>query len=383
MHNLIEEAKKKKAEYENRNVLNVAVSFYESTNNSKNKKADVNLEKVLQNKIDSGDSQLDEKLQKLIDNVDLEKIRKLPKNEYNVVKKTVPAITISGIFDRECRSKNTLKNHTGLICIDIDKKHQQRDVVDMKEIFEQVKQLKYISYCGKSVGGEGLFAIVPIQDQSKHSIYFDALKKEFADMGIIIDKACKDVSRLRILSYDSEAYFNIKAVTYTQEYETPTPSQTPIKYNNTKQAYAKQDTGNHETKIYDNHDKFDRKKFEDILQDVYDNHIDITKTYDDWLNIGIICYENLGENGRNPFHKLSENYYKYNTKECDKQFNNCAIFIENKRKAKAKAKDNENDKANENDKDKKITMGTLIDLYNKEKERLISIGQYPYKNKIG
>jgi hypothetical protein len=40
----------------------------------------------------------------------------------------------------------------------------------------------------------------------KHKQHFEALKKCFEKLGIILDKACGDITRLRCCSYDENAY---------------------------------------------------------------------------------------------------------------------------------------------------------------------------------
>ena len=43
-------------------------------------------------------------------------------------------------------------------------------------------------------------------------IGFEALRRLFADMGITLDAQCKDITRLRIVSYDPDARLRLDAV---------------------------------------------------------------------------------------------------------------------------------------------------------------------------
>lgn len=88
---------------------------------------------------------------------------------------------------------------------------------DIEEAKRILATLPYVYYAGLSVSGRGLFAIIPIaaQDLTEHKTYFHALEKEMQTLGLTIDKACKDVTRLRVVSYDPDPYINPDCTTYT------------------------------------------------------------------------------------------------------------------------------------------------------------------------
>ena len=62
---------------------------------------------------------------------------------------------------------------------------------------------------------------------------------------------------------------------------------------------------------------------EKIIKNIEANQIDIAPNYNDWINIGFAFADEFGETGRNLFHRVSQYYSGYNSKECDKQFDNC------------------------------------------------------------
>lgn len=62
---------------------------------------------------------------------------------------------------------------------------------------------------------------------------------------------------------------------------------------------------------------------EKVIQNIEANHIDIAPNYNDWINIGFAFADEFGESGRSLFHRVSQYYSDYNSKECDKQFDNC------------------------------------------------------------
>ena len=118
------------------------------------------------------------------------------------LKLQLPVATISGTFAPTCKAEN-LVAHSNLLCIDIDKK-DNLDVDwfdDMKHEWHNIPQ---ILYAGRSIRGKGWFAIFRIAYPDKHEAQFEALKRDFANSGLIIDKACKNVNRMRFISYDPE-----------------------------------------------------------------------------------------------------------------------------------------------------------------------------------
>lgn len=131
-------------------------------------------------------------------------------------KKQLPAITPSGIFTE--RKKSCLVQHSGLIAFDID------NIGDSaSDIKAALSEIPNIAYCGLSVSGQGLWGLIPISNADKHEAHFRAIELAFAGIGITIDRACKDVSRLRFYSYDNEAYINHNAVEFDQVYYDPVP----------------------------------------------------------------------------------------------------------------------------------------------------------------
>lgn len=60
-----------------------------------------------------------------------------------------------------------------------------------------------------------------------------------------------------------------------------------------------------------------------IARRIEDAGIDITDTYDNWLNLGFALSEQYGEGGRSLFHRLSRFHPEYNHVEADKQYDHC------------------------------------------------------------
>ena len=66
-----------------------------------------------------------------------------------------------------------------------------------------------------------------------------------------------------------------------------------------------------------------QEDIEIIIQRIEAAHTDITAGYSNWLDLGFALSEELGEAGRDYFHRISRFNPDYNHAETDKQFDNC------------------------------------------------------------
>ena len=235
---------------------------------------------------------------------EIERLRKEKnEDERRRLKGLLPTATISGLFSY--RDKQHLVEHSGLICIDIDGK--DNPCVDMEQLKNDLKRVKEIAYCGVSVGGKGLFCIIPIAHPVHHEAHFRALQKDFAGMGIVIDHNCKDVCRTRIVSFDPDPYINPQAETYI--YTCPQPQPKQIHYD------------------HDNSDETIRKVY-DCCREIEQLNLDITTGYEDWFIVGA-SLASIGEDGREAFHIVSKRNPKYSQEETDKKYTNLLRTINN------------------------------------------------------
>ena len=220
------------------------------------------------------------------------------KDERNVIKRTLPQATISGVFS-PTRAKNNLSQHSGLICVDIDAKDNP-EIKDWERLKQDLSVLPQIAYCALSVSGKGLFVIIPLRYPQKHLLQFRQLQMDFSKMGIVIDQACSDITRLRCLSYDEHPIINEDATLYEGVYvEKP-------KYHSF-----------HPYLIYKGENTL--AEVDACCRKINERGIDITTSYDDWLKVGC-ALATLGENGRTLFHICSQQNAKYNVAKTDKMF---------------------------------------------------------------
>lgn len=224
----------------------------------------------------------------------IDRLRLTSGDERKTLKMQLPCATISGVFTQ--RKKNGLVRHSGYIALDID------DVPDCTALIERLSKMNIVAYVGRSVGGKGVYAIVPIAYPDRHVQQWESLKRYFAFLNIEIDPATKDVSRLRYCSYDPEARIRENAVPYIGIYEPPQPNSL-----NATKYY-----GNDETEA----------RVSECCQQIAACHIDLTNGYADWLKIGFALSE-LGEAGRGYFHTVSSQCAKYDKEQCDRKYSEC------------------------------------------------------------
>lgn len=157
------------------------------------------------------------------------KAKKMP--EYIEAKKMLPGATLSGLFELwedDCidktgrkyrdvvsRRETHLKQHTGWLAIDID-----LDDNTHLSNFENIRMVcrfrPEIGLLMRSCSGSGYFGLVRLAYPDRHKAQFQALMKEYAFMGIILDNACSNIGRVRFASWDDpeHIYINEQVVPY-------------------------------------------------------------------------------------------------------------------------------------------------------------------------
>ena len=222
------------------------------------------------------------------------------------LKKKLPQATISGTFAPTRKAEN-LMTHSNLLCIDIDRKDNP-DVAWFAELRNEWQRIPQILYAAHSVRGEGWFVIFRIAYPDKHRAQFEALRRDFANSGLVIDKSCKDVSRMRTISYDPEPYVNENATIYNKVLVEPKPT--------------------FHVPYYGSNPSSDLERAERCCREIVNCGIDITATYDDWFHVGA-ALASLGERGRSLYHLVSSQNTSYKAAETDRKFTNCLNNVSN------------------------------------------------------
>lgn len=91
---------------------------------------------------------------------EIERLRSLPtKEERNEIKKKLPQACISGVFAPMRKAENLI-THSGLVCVDIDRKDNE-EIENWGELKHELSKLPQIAYISLSVSGNGYFVIIP------------------------------------------------------------------------------------------------------------------------------------------------------------------------------------------------------------------------------
>lgn len=248
-------------------------------------------------------------------------------DEYRRLKMNLPAATLSGLFkptlvekekkdphsgkvftvkEMVSRRKDLLDHHTGFICIDIDLQDNQ-SLSDLQIIIRILQHRPEVALLMKSCSGTGYFALVPIANPLFHKEHFRALQCEYSALGIVIDKQCSDVTRVRYASYDENPYVNRNAVSY---------SRMDMEEHHSLQRI---NADRNETILRSSDNTVDR--VEELVTALEKYRIDVTNDYKDWIRVGYSLATLPEPYGRSFFHRVSSICSKYNAVLCEKQFN--------------------------------------------------------------
>lgn len=221
----------------------------------------------------------------------LKVMREKDENKRKELKRKIPGYTISGSFSY--RSRKNLIKHTDLIGIDFDK------VENINAAFDILCKDQYSYAVFKSVSHLGLCAIVKI-DGNKHLESFEGLQQYYFDnYNLTIDPTCKDITRLRYVSYDPDLNINEKSKTFKE-------------YLKSKEVA--------DLKIEIPHND---KRFGFVLNQIDEKEIDITGDYRQWIKLGFAIGGQYQENGLEFFKAISKYSDKYNEQICEKQYEYC------------------------------------------------------------
>lgn len=245
--------------------------------------------------------------------------------EYIDTKKHLPGATLSGLFAlyeddslthpgqrvMVSRRETHLKQHTGWLAIDID----LADNTQMSN-FENVRMIcrfrPEIALLMRSCSGSGYFGLVKLAYPERHKDQFKALLKDYAAIGITLDKACSNIGRVRFASWDDpeHIYINEKVVPY----KGLEGEQVQLVSLASRQAYRSH-AANVDYQVESNSNFWCQQRVQDrlvevIVQKLVGNQKNITESYDDWVKAGWALRSH--PYGLELFHQLSRCSSKYN-----------------------------------------------------------------------
>ena len=206
-------------------------------------------------------------------------------------KAKAPNFTTSGTFTT--RGVDNIIEHSGLIAIDFD------HVQDIGDAFNLLINDIFTFAVFRSISGSGLCCIVRI-DGKRHLDAFLGLEKYyFETYGLECDRACKDVSRPRFISYDPDLFLNDESAIFRQYIKQETKTQ--------KKRFENFDAGAHY-----------QSRFETVLNRI---NFDITSPYENWIKLGFAIYSEYGANGLDYFKHISQFHPNYDAYKCERKYN--------------------------------------------------------------
>jgi len=209
------------------------------------------------------------------------------------VKMAAPCIIPGGVF-KNSKQKKDLITYSGIINIDIDTKDNPD--IDLGAVKVQLFNDPFVLAGYHSIGGEGLSLFMKI-NPTKHSESFLAIEKHLADeYHIMVDQQCKNLNRLRFVSYDPDAYYDeksVKWVKYLEKKKVQPHNYTPV---------------------------FIQDDIDFVIDQIRRTGADIAPSYSDWIKIGFSLATEFGEAGRDKFHTISQFNSTYDHTKCDRKF---------------------------------------------------------------
>lgn len=218
--------------------------------------------------------------------------------EYKQTKEMLPGATPSGLFalyeDESLthpgrrvmvsRRETHLQQHTGWLVIDIDLA-DNLSLVDFNNIRMVARFRPEIGLLMRSCSGTGYFGLVRLAYPEEHKAQFRALRKEYEALGIVLDKACSNIGRVRFASWDDpeHIYINEKCVAYRG---LDKQGEAPMLVARAEQQVVRPVQYDDRNLPYD----YQLRQARRLVDKIEAAHVDITGSYDDWLKIGISLY---------------------------------------------------------------------------------------------
>ena len=208
------------------------------------------------------------------------------KEKRKTLKELVPAVSASCTCSK--RNQANVIEHSGIICIDVDGQNNM----------DPFKTDPYTFACFKSISGNGIAIFVKI-DSKKHKESFKWLQQYYHNTyGITVDPAPQNIVSLRFVSYDPELFINDKS--------------------KIAKTISEAKTKTHSLPMVLSQDKVG-----EYVREAVQRNLNIAPTYKEYLELGFAIASGFGESGREYYHALCSRSEKYNSLQCDRQYDIC------------------------------------------------------------
>lgn len=241
---------------------------------------------------------------------EIEAVRKIDRqaneSEYRQAKDNILSFIPSCVCKGKTGKAKNVEHVNPLIAVDIDAKDNEG--VKLETMRTKINSLPYIMYSSLSVGGKGMYALLPIAEENKNDFkaVFNALNEDFKALGLTLDGSCVNVNRERYMSYDDDEYWNTKCEIYTKKINIPTQA-----HDTHKRVESSAKTTLTEK---------DKQKVDLMIEDIKANKIQLTKNHTDTLGLGNAIANVWGEEGRGLFHLIRSQREGYDEYKTDKTF---------------------------------------------------------------
>lgn len=234
--------------------------------------------------------------------------RQANESEYKKAKEKVLSFTPSCLCPIGGSAKAENVEHVNnLIAIDLDAKDNEN--ITIEEMRKKINSLPYVMYSSMSVGGRGMYALIPILEENKNDFkaVFKALESDFNKIGLKLDSSCINVNRERYMSYDDNEYWNDKAEIYDKKISIPTQ-------------VNKQPLQGLEINANKPLTQREYNKVKSMVEDIKQNKIQLTKNHTDTLMIANCIANVWGENGRELMHIIRQQRSGYDEFKTDENY---------------------------------------------------------------
>jgi len=232
--------------------------------------------------------------------------RQANESEYKKAKDNILSFIPSCVCKGKTGKAENVEHVNNLIAIDLDAKDNEN--ITIEEMRKKINSLPYVMYSSLSIGGKGMYALIPILDENKNDFkgVFKALEEDFIKLGLKLDSSCVNVNRERYMSYDDNEYWNKQCEIYTRKINIPTQVHT------------------HPSKVGENAKKtLTPREFSDVksmVEDIKRNKLQLSKNHTDTLGLGNAIANIWGEEGRELLHIIRSQREGYDEYKTDKTF---------------------------------------------------------------
>ncbi|MEZ7747117.1 AAA family ATPase [Prevotella jejuni] len=232
--------------------------------------------------------------------------RQANESEYKKAKDNILSFIPSCVCKGKTGKAENVEHVNNLIAIDLDAKDNEN--ITIEEMRKKINSLPYVMYSSLSIGGKGMYALIPILESNKNDFkaVFNALNEDFIKLGLKLDGSCVNVNRERYMSIDKAEYWNKQCEIYTKKINIPTQA-----HDTHKRVESSAETTLTEK---------DKEKVDLMIEDIKANKIQLSKKHKDTLGLANCLANILGEKGRDLLHIIRSQREGYDENKTDKNF---------------------------------------------------------------